>query len=89
MERYEPRLTSPMRYGEEKELVFYLNDLMQLENTLELAKSDLVMKPDFNLVDCFRMFDFSGRGWATYDEFREGLAALNLFPQLSDLDLVF
>ena len=48
-----------MTYGEEKDLVFVLKDLMNLETDLENAKCDLSLKPDFNLVDCFRIFDFS------------------------------
>jgi hypothetical protein len=52
-------MASPMTYGEEKDLVFVLKDLMNLETDLENAKCDLSLKPDFNLVDCFRIFDFS------------------------------
>lgn len=59
MAKYSPRMASPMTYGEEKDLVFVLKDLMNLETDLENAKCDLSLKPDFNLVDCFRIFDFS------------------------------
>jgi Ca2+-binding EF-hand superfamily protein len=89
MTHYHPRPISPMRYGEETELVNYLRDLMTLETDLEAAKSHLAAKPDFSLVDCFRLFDFTGRGWASFDEFREGLASLGLYPSLSDMELVF
>lgn len=58
-----------MSYGEERELVTYFKDLMNLENNLENAKIELILKPDFNLVDCFRIFDYSGRGWSTFAEF--------------------
>jgi len=39
---------------------------MRLETDLENIKTDLVMKPDFNIVDCFWIFDFSGKGWCSF-----------------------
>ena len=89
MEQYSPKLQSSMRYNEEKQLVVYLRDLLDLENQLDAAKIDLISKPDFNLVDAFRLFDFTGRGWSTFEEVREGLATLRVFPTTADLDLVF
>ena len=77
-----------MRYGEEKQLVSYLRDLLDLENRLDAAKIDLISKPDFNLVDAFRLFDYSGRGWSSFEEVRDGLAILKVFPTTSDLELV-
>ena len=65
MSWYSP-VKSPLRYGEEKEVVHVLNDLMRMETDLELIKTQLAIKPDFNLVDCFWMFDFGGRGWCTF-----------------------
>jgi hypothetical protein len=62
---------------------------MSFETDLENSKCDLAMKPDFNLVDCFRIFDYSGRGWCSFEEFREGLSTLGIYPSLADLDLVF
>ena len=89
MTHYEPRFEAPMTYGDEKDLVQVLKDLMNLETDLENAKSDLAMKPDFNLVDCFRIFDYTGRGWCSFDEFRDGLGSMGLHPPLIDLELVF
>jgi len=43
-----------------------LQDLMKMETDLEGIKTQLALKPDFNLVDCFRMFDFGGRGWCSF-----------------------
>lgn len=80
---------SHLTYGEEKDLVYILKDLMNLETDLENAKADLCIKSDFNLVDCFRIFDYSGRGWCSFEEFREGLSTLGIYPHLPDLELVF
>lgn len=63
---------------------------MNLETDLENAKCDLTMKPDFNLVDCFRIFDFfEQKGWCSFEEFRDGLATLQIFPAALDLELLF
>jgi hypothetical protein len=88
MERYSP-VRSPLWYGDEKSLVIILNDLMRLETDLENIKTDLSTKPDFNLVDCFRIFDFTGKGWCSFQEFRDGLSTLGLYPQIQDAELVF
>lgn len=85
MTRYSPWITAPMPYGEEKELVHVLKDLMNIETDLENAKCDLAVKSDFNLVDCFRIFDPTGRGWCSFEDFRDGLYRLGIAPPITDL----
>ena len=82
-------MSAPMPYGEEWELVHVLKDLMNLETDLENAKCDLSLKPDFNLVDCFWIFDSTGRGYMSLDDFRDGLYRLGIAPAMSDAQLVF
>ena len=82
-------MTSPMTYGQEKDLVLVLKDLMSLETSLEHAKCDLALKPDFNLVDAFRIFDPMQKGWISLDEFFDGLLTLGLHSVQADLQLVF
>jgi len=89
MSQYNPWFISPMTYGEEKDLVYVLKDIMNLETDLENSKSELTLKPDFNLVDCFRIFDYSGRGWCSFEEFWDGLATMGLHPPIGDIELVF
>lgn len=40
---------------------------------LERAKIQLTMRPDFNLIDAFRIFDIAGRGWITAQQILDGL----------------
>ncbi len=62
---------------------------MSYERDLDEAKVRLIQQPDFNLVDCFKLFEFSGRGWANIDDFKAGLSSLGVFPALADLELAF
>ena len=40
---------------------------------LEKAKIQLTMCEDFNLIDAFRIFDTTGRGWISAQQILEGL----------------
>lgn len=75
--------------GEEKELVFALNELLKAEDDLERQKINLSMMHDFNLVDLFRMFDLEGKGFVTFDEFRDGISLFGHFPSTDDVLLLF
>lgn len=57
-----PWTYSPMRGYEESELVENLKELIDYEWNLENKKENLAAWPDFNLTDCFWLFDFTGTG---------------------------
>lgn len=84
-----PKSDATLRHHEEKELVTALNDLLNMELELENRKIDLALKPDFNLMDLFRMFDIEGKGYITFDEFRSGLSLFHLYPTHDDAYLLF
>ena len=84
-----PRNEEILRNNEEKELVIALNDLLMMENDLENQKINLSLKPDFNLIDLFRMFDVEGKGYVTFEEFRSGLTLFRLFPSTDEIFLLF
>lgn len=50
---------------EEKELVFTLQEQIRLARDLEKFKVELSLKPDFNLIDAFRIFDLNDRSSIT------------------------
>lgn len=53
---------------EEIEVAKLFKDTIYLERELESAKIDLSLKPDFNLKDCYQLFDPQGKGYLTaYD----------------------
>ena len=56
-----------MTYGsydrvEQSEFAKVLKDNIFLERELESAKIEAALKPDFNLLDAFKMFDCRGHG---------------------------
>lgn len=60
-----------------------------MEVDLENLKIDLSIKPDFNLIDLFRIFDIEGKGYITFEEFKLGLTVFHLFPTHDDAFLLF
>lgn len=78
-----------LRHTEEKEFVNTLKDLLDMELDLEKSKINLSLKPDFNLIDLFRMFDIENKGYITFDEFRSGLYLFHLYPNHDDAFLLF
>ena len=88
----EPRYTSPSRkpvlnLRDEDELVNGLRDLIRAENDIEREKTQLALKPDFNMTDAFKIFDVNYCGHICVTELREGLAAIGVFPTSEELDL--
>ncbi len=51
-----------MRGYEEEELIDSLKELVDYERELENLKEQLATRHDFNLHDCFRLFDYTNTG---------------------------
>lgn len=43
-------------------------DIIFLERDLESAKVELALKPDFNLIDAFKMLDMEDRGYISHQD---------------------
>ena len=52
----------PLHMPEEDALVTSLKDMTAAERELEAQKTALTLKSDFNLVDCFHIFDSNRDG---------------------------
>ena len=50
---------------EQGEVAKIFKDTIFLERELESAKIELTLKPDFNLLDAFRMLDVLGKGFVS------------------------
>lgn len=50
-----------------------LKDIIFLERELESAKVELALKPDFNLLDAFKMIDVNDFGWFNFHDLSEFL----------------
>lgn len=75
--------------SDEDQLVDSLKQQISIERDLESAKAALVDRPDFNLFDAFRIFDFDNRGYITRVDLKLGLNDLGLFPTQEDIELFF
>lgn len=84
-----PKYEHTLNHADEKELVIALNNLLEMEDDLEKYRTDLSLKPDFNLLDLFRMFDIENKGYITFEEFRSGLYLFHLYPGHEDALLLF
>lgn len=76
------RLVSGSNYVtyEEENFVAYLNELLDLENQIEKAKCDMIIKSDFNTEDAFGIFEIDRRGYITDLDVKYGLNSLDIFP---------
>jgi hypothetical protein len=63
-----------LQMPEEDQLVSALRELCTHERELESAKTALILKADFNLYDCFGIFDPNRRGMVGVHDIREGLS---------------
>ena len=79
-----PSYNHTLNHAEEKHLVSALNDFLSMEIDLEQVRIDLSLRPDFNLLDLFRMFDIDNKGYITFDEFRSGIYLFHIYPNTED-----
>ena len=61
-------------------MVENLKELIDYERNLENKKENLATRPDFNLTDCFRLFDFSGTGLISVSDIQEAFNLYGVYP---------
>ena len=75
--------------GAKEGLIDALKQFIHFEKELEVSKQDLSLRPDFNLLDYFRIFDVEGRGAISSSELAEGMKRFNVYPNKEELYLFF
>lgn len=65
---------------EEDVLMGSLKEMCVQENELEMAKTALTLKCDFNLHDAYHILDPHHRGLIDNHDLRAGLSAINVHP---------
>ena len=76
-----------MQWFEEDELAKSIYEMMQAETDLELMKRQLALESDFNVDDCWRMFDLNNTGSVTRRQFEEVFNLLQLYPTALEIEL--
>lgn len=66
----EPKYFDPIEKGEVAKI---FKDSIFLERELESAKIELSLKPDFNLLDLFRILDPTAKGYINASDLLENL----------------
>jgi Ca2+-binding EF-hand superfamily protein len=64
-----------------------LKEMCLQENELEMAKTALTLKCDFNLHDAYHIFDPHHRGLIDSHDLRAGLTAINVHPTSEQIEL--
>ena len=67
----------------------FLENLLNLELSLEEIKQDLSLRKDFNLFMLYETFDSMRLGYILIPDFQEVLYDLGIVPKISDLKLLF
>jgi hypothetical protein len=80
--------TSKYLSYEEENFISYLRELLDLENQLERAKCDNIIKADFNVDDAFSIFEVDRRGYLTDLDLKYGLNSLDIFPTQDEISLL-
>jgi len=70
-------------------LALAMEKQLSYEKKIEKAKEELVLQSDFNLMEGFRFFDYNSKGYATMNDFYEGVKSLGVLGSYEDISLLF
>jgi len=71
------------------QILHFLTETIQIERNIEHSRHDIIIKPDFNICDAFRMFDTRECGYLSLYEFRDGLCDIGLIVPSDHVVLFF
>ena len=78
-----------MDWQSEPNVARVMFEIILLEQEYERGKQSLSLKADFNIPDCFGIFDLSASGFVTKCQFIGALTLLRLYPTNEEVDLVY
>ena len=87
------RVRKVLEYGKDETSLFAetlahtLKQFIVLDKDIEVAKQDLALRPDFNLLDFFRVFDMDAKGAVGYLDIEDGFKKFGIFPNRDELYL--
>jgi len=81
---------SPVKQREvSRELSLAMEEQLGYERRFEKAKQELALRFDFNLVDAFKVFDWTDKGYVTMPEFYDGMKDLGVAASYSEISQLF
>jgi len=78
-----------MEWFEEPNLARSLYEILQTEQNLELLKQQLSLKTDFNMHDCWAIFDLGANGTLSRLQFEEVYLLFKIYPKREEFSLTF
>lgn len=69
-------------------MVESLKELIDYERNLENLKENLAQRHDFNLFDCFRLFDFTNSGYISVSDLQEAFGLYGVYPTREETQLI-
>lgn len=78
---------SPRFHKEWSELVDFFKKIIGFEREIERIKQDLALRPDFNLMDFFAIYDKNEKGYLNQNEIKGFLESLSINPQYEAFNL--
>lgn len=70
---------SPLREADEMQLVSVLKEAIDNDKEIERSKCDLSLRSDFSLIDAFRLFDVTEKGYLTTRDLESGLRRIGVY----------
>ena len=87
--RRAPRFQEPIRSETEAAMVNMISEQVHLDRQVEMAKNEVVTRPDFNTYDAWRMFDIDNIGTITPLDLKHGLQDIGVHVTHDDVNLFF
>lgn len=80
---------SATKESDELEISHVLKQQIDLSRDLDAAIKELALRADFNLIDAYRIFDYSDRGYVNEVDFEDGLRDLGIRIIRDEITLLF
>jgi Ca2+-binding EF-hand superfamily protein len=77
-----------MEWLEEPALARALYEILRAEQDMETLKQSLSLRPDFNIADCYSIFDTQCQGFISRLQFEEVYTIHMLYPSTYDICLL-
>ena len=77
-----------MEHFEEDEVARVMKEFIEIDKELENAKQLLSLKTDFNIEDCYKIFDIDEKGYFNMRELEEVFNLFEIYPSNDELSLV-
>jgi len=87
--KYDENINNSKVFYEEEQILKFLLILLDTEESIEKLKCDLALRSDFNIKDCFYLFENSYKDYITKQDFMYGCQRLSLNFNNEEINIFF